>query len=174
MSDDSSATSDPASEAEGFNIEQIEQIGKVMDQFDLSEVRLRRSTDASEQQWVLRRGAQVVAAAAAAPVVAAAPAALAPATAPAAASDAGGAEAAAPSGKTINSPTIGTFYSRPSPDDPPFVKPGDTVSADTTVCLIEAMKVYNQIPAETSGTIARMLVKDGDAVDVGMPLFELS
>lgn len=71
----------------------------------------------------------------------------------------------------IESPMVGTFYSAPNPDTPPFVTPGATVSDATTVCLIEAMKVFNEIKAERSGTIERVLVKNGDAVEFGQKLF---
>ena len=182
MSDDTSDAASDANDAtddaaDGFDTKQIRQLGAIMDKFDLTEIRLRRSTDSAEEQWTLRRGGQPVAAA---PMMAAPPAMLPPAppqvAAPGAAASAGGdATDAAPasSGKTINSPTVGTFYSKPSPEDPPFVKVGDTVTPTTTICLIEAMKVYNDIPAETSGKIARILVTDGDAVEFGQPLFEL-
>ena len=66
---------------------------------------------------------------------------------------------------------VGTFYSKPSPDAEAFATTGTNVSADTTVCLIEAMKVFNEIKAEHSGVIERVLVQDGDAVEFGQPLF---
>lgn len=72
---------------------------------------------------------------------------------------------------TINSPMVGTFYAAPSPDAPPFVKVGDHVSEDTVVCVIEAMKVFNEIRAETSGVIEKVLVKNAQAVEFGQPLF---
>lgn len=71
----------------------------------------------------------------------------------------------------IESPMVGTFYSAPNPDTPAFVSVGASVSADTTVCLIEAMKVFNDIKAEVSGTIERILVNNGDAVEFGQKLF---
>ena len=177
MSDDthSDSSDSAAGEEASFNLKQITRLGALMEKFDLSEVRLRRTTDAAEENWTLRRGSTVVAAAApvvAAPVAQPAPA-MAATPAPAAeASDAGG-PAKTDSGNYIFSPTVGTFYSRPSPDDPTFVKPGDSVSADTIVCLIEAMKVFNQIPADTTGKIKRILLSDGDAVEHGQPMFEL-
>ncbi len=74
---------------------------------------------------------------------------------------------------TINSPMVGTFYVAASPDAPPFVNVGDAVTAESVVCIIEAMKVFNEIKAETAGTIARVLVDNGQAVEFGQPLFEL-
>ncbi len=73
----------------------------------------------------------------------------------------------------IKSPTVGTFYAAPSPDDPPFVQVGDEVKPDTIVCIVEAMKVFNQIPAEVSGTIVEILVNNGDPVEYGQPLFKV-
>ncbi len=76
-------------------------------------------------------------------------------------------------GPTLDSPMVGTFYTASSPDAEPFVKPGDAVTPDTVVCIIEAMKVFNEIKAEQSGTIAEVLIKSGDAVEFGQPLFRL-
>ncbi len=74
---------------------------------------------------------------------------------------------------TINSPTVGTFYSSPTPDDPSFVSVGSAVLPETVVCIVEAMKVFNQIPAEVSGTVVDVLVKNGDSVEFGQPLFRV-
>lgn len=95
-------------------------------------------------------------------------AAAAPAPAPAAAP-------AAESGdfKIVKSPMVGTFYTAPSPDAEPFVKIGSKVSADTPVCIIEAMKVMNEIQAEETGTVAEILVENGDPVEFGQPLLKL-
>ena len=76
-------------------------------------------------------------------------------------------------GKHITSPMVGTFYSAPSPDDPPFVKVGDRVDENTVVCIIEAMKVMNEIKAETSGVIAEVLADNGKPVQFGQALFRL-
>lgn len=91
----------------------------------------------------------------------------------AAASEPAAAPAAEPTGKTIDSPMVGTFYAAATPDADPFVKAGDSVSASTVVCIIEAMKVFNEIKAEQGGTIAEVLVSNGDAVEFGQPLFRL-
>jgi acetyl-CoA carboxylase biotin carboxyl carrier protein len=71
----------------------------------------------------------------------------------------------------IESPMVGTFYASPDPDSPPFVTVGSKIGPGTTVCLIEAMKIFNEIKAERPGTIARVLVSNGDAVEFGEPLF---
>ncbi|OUX38775.1 MAG: acetyl-CoA carboxylase, biotin carboxyl carrier protein [Kiritimatiellaceae bacterium TMED266] len=106
--------------------------------------------------WAPRAGA-------AAPV-AAAPAAAAPAEA--------AAPAAAPSNLLeITSPMVGTFYRKPAPDKPAHVNEGDSVSESSTVCIVEAMKVMNEIAAEVSGTIVEVLVEDGAPVQFGQPLF---
>jgi len=79
--------------------------------------------------------------------------------------------AEAPGLVAIESPMVGTFYAAPNPDTPAFVTVGSAVSPDTTVCLIEAMKVFNDIRSEVTGTIERILVNNGDAVEFGQKLF---
>lgn len=71
----------------------------------------------------------------------------------------------------ITAPLLGTFYSRPSPDGEPFVTEGDVVSAGDTLCIIDAMKVMNEIKAEFPAKIVKVLVEDGDPVQYGQPLF---
>jgi acetyl-CoA carboxylase biotin carboxyl carrier protein len=71
----------------------------------------------------------------------------------------------------IESPMVGTFYAASNPDAQPFVKVGTAVGPDTPVCIIEAMKIFNEIKAECSGTIRRILVRNGESVEFGQPLF---
>lgn len=71
----------------------------------------------------------------------------------------------------IKSPIIGTLYRKPSPDKPPFVKVGDTISAGDTVCIIEAMKLFNEVESEVSGKIVKVLVEDSSPVEFDQPLF---
>jgi len=71
----------------------------------------------------------------------------------------------------IRSPMVGTFYAAPDPDSPPLVQVGSTVGPNSVVCLLEAMKVFSEIKAETSGVIERILAHDGHAVEFGQPLF---
>jgi acetyl-CoA carboxylase biotin carboxyl carrier protein len=97
-----------------------------------------------------------------APVAVAAPVAL--AAAPAAAADAGGTS-------QIVSPMVGTFYTSPAPDQPAFVAAGQEVTEETVVCIIEAMKVMNEIKAEMRGVIVEVLAQNGKPVEFGMPLF---
>ncbi|TMS57999.1 acetyl-CoA carboxylase biotin carboxyl carrier protein [Imbroritus primus] len=101
----------------------------------------------------------------AAPVTMAAPAAAAPAAAPAVE-----VTPAAPSGHTVNSPMVGTFYRAPSPGAAPFVSVGDTVKEGQTICIIEAMKLLNEIEADKSGVVKEILAENGDAVEYGQPL----
>ncbi|HDE6572623.1 TPA: acetyl-CoA carboxylase biotin carboxyl carrier protein [Staphylococcus aureus] len=75
--------------------------------------------------------------------------------------------------KTINAPMVGTFYKSPSPDEEAYVQVGDTVSNETTVCILEAMKLFNEIQAEISGEIVEILVEDGQMVEYGQPLFKV-
>ena len=73
----------------------------------------------------------------------------------------------------IKSPMVGTFYSSPSPESPPFISPGDKVKADSVVCILEAMKVMNEIHAEMSGSIIEVMAQNGQTVEYGQPLFKI-
>ncbi|MDZ4756287.1 MAG: acetyl-CoA carboxylase biotin carboxyl carrier protein [Phycisphaerae bacterium] len=75
--------------------------------------------------------------------------------------------------KAIESPMVGTFYTMPGPGKSPFVQIGSKVNEDTIVCLIEAMKIFNEIKAEISGTVEAVQVKNGTAVEFGQPLFRI-
>ena len=103
------------------------------------------------------------------PAAGAAPAAPSPAPAPAA----GDSDGAAREGEAIESPMVGTFYRKPSPDAEDFVNVGDTVSEGQTLCIIEAMKVMNEIKAEKGGTILEISVEDGTPVQFGDELFRI-
>ena len=142
---------------QAFDLEKLRELIALMDEHGLTEISLSQG----DQSWKLRRGG-----AEAVPMVTAAP--------PPPQADGGGdTPPDEPTYPTIDSPTVGTFYSAPSPDDPPFVKVGQAVSPDSVVCIVEAMKVFNQIQAETAGTIVEALVEDGDAVEFGQPLFRI-
>ena len=163
------------SDGESFDLDRIKQLIRLMEKHDLTEVKL----EGGEQKWVLRRGSQAPAVVAspgyALPPAAPAPVAPAPAPPPASAETASAGESPADSGLVeIVSPTVGTFYQSPQPGDPAFVKVGDQVNPDSIVCIVEAMKVFNQIPAEVSGTISKILVKDGEAVEFGQALFAVT
>jgi acetyl-CoA carboxylase biotin carboxyl carrier protein len=145
----------------------LEQMVRLMSEHDLNTVDVRDG----EKRVVLRRGTtmatpvQVVASAPAAPPAAAAPALAAP-SAPAEAADDDESRY-----HKIVSPMVGTFYAASGPEARPFVSVGSRVSEDTDVCIIEAMKVFNNIKAECSGTIARILVSNGQTVEFGQTLF---
>ena len=99
------------------------------------------------------------------------PVAATPAT-PAPASSAEKEKAEDPNVETIKSPMVGTFYRAPAPDSANFTDVGKKVDVDSIVCIIEAMKVMNEIQAEVKGTIREILVEDGDAIEFGQPLFK--
>ena len=101
--------------------------------------------------------------------MAAAPAA--PAAAPAAAAEP--AAAAAPAGHSVKSPMVGTFYRASSPGAKPFVEVGSTVKEGDTLCIVEAMKILNEIEADKAGTVTQILCENGDAVEFGQPLFTI-
>lgn len=161
-----------------FKLSEIKELIKLVDQTSIHELEVEnegtklsiRKQDKAEQA--------VVAAAPAAPVavpqvsiapVAAAPAAVAPQAEPAA--------VAAPAAESaeqlheITSPMVGTFYSAPSPTSPAYVQAGDNVTAKTVVCIVEAMKLMNEIEAEVKGEIVKVLVENGQLVEYGQPLF---
>lgn len=158
---------------DSFDLDKFRKLLQLMEKFDVSEVNLQNE----DESWKIRRGPRYAAPAYGpayppAPMMAPAPMA-APVAASAAPAAAGSPAPAAPAGITINAPTVGTFYTAASPEDPPFVSVGTVVKADTVVCLIEAMKVFNQIQAEKSGKIVEILVENGDAVGFNQPLFRI-
>jgi acetyl-CoA carboxylase biotin carboxyl carrier protein len=164
----------PTGTDEPLDVRTIRHLVRLMKQYDLTAI------DFIEGQTKIRlrrRGAEPVGPAA--PAAAALHAlATAPAPAPSAASAprAESAAAAAPSatGVTIESPMVGTYYASSAPDAPPFVSVGSVVRPDTTVCVIEAMKVFTDIPAGVAGTITEILVKNGQSVEFGQTLFRVN
>ena len=147
-----------------MRMDQIEQVAKVMRDFDLTEFEM----ESDDIKLTLRRGSNL-----AAPVqmVSHAPAAMQSAAAPpvtAEPQDDGSANAV-----TVDSPIVGTFYSSPAPDAEAYVKVGDEVSEDTVVCIIEAMKVMNEIKAEKRGKIKKILIENATPVEYGQALFEI-
>ncbi len=152
-----------------IDIRKLESLVRLMVENDLTELDLK---DGEETVTVKRGGKPVVMAAPAAAPVVALPAAPTPAAAPAA-------PAAAPAPKVdddagctaVESPMVGTFYATPGPDKPPFVQVGAQIGPESIVCLVEAMKIFNEIKAEKSGTIHKILVKSGQPVEFGQKLF---
>jgi len=161
------ASSETGRKPHPFDVPTVERLIALMAQHDLSEIDLHDG----ENRIRLRKGglgAMVPAMAAyASPPVYPASAAPAPAPAakPAAATDS--------HSTTITSPTPGTFYAKPSPDEPAYVKVGSRVKPDTVVCKIEAMKIFNEITAECTGTIAEIYVENAQPVEYGQPLFRV-
>jgi len=156
-----------------LDIEHIRQLIEMMVENELTEVSLR---DGEEEVNLRRPPPGHVMETSCAVAAPAAPVAV-PAAAPAAAPAAPPAEAVAqPAAEeeellTITSPMVGTFYTSSSPDAPAFVQAGSQVTPDSAVCIVEAMKVFNEIKAEVSGTIHKILVKNEQAVEFGQPLF---
>ena len=153
-----------------MDLTKIKQVVDLMKKSDLSEFEIQ------DQEFKLRIKRDVGGRAAPAASAPAAPVAYSPAPASApgpAAAPAPAAVVADPNIKTINSPMVGTYYATPSPENPPFVAVGSPVKADSTVCIIEAMKVMNEIPSEIAGTIVECLVANGTSVEFGQPLFRV-
>ncbi len=148
-----------------IDIRKLKELVKLMVENDLSELDLQ---DQQETVTIKRRGGEP-------PVVTAGPAAGvgAAGASGAGAGAAGGAEAEDVDNGlvAIESPMVGTFYSAPDPDSGPFVKPGQEISAESVVCMVEAMKVFNEIKAEIAGRIEKVLVGNGEAVEFGQKLF---
>ena len=150
-----------------FDIERLRQLVELMEDHALSEVDLEQS----DQRIRLRRGSgghEVIAPQLNSPAIPA-PSTAVPTSPPATAA----ASTDSDSIVTIKSPMVGTFYAKPNPDAEAFVKVGDVVGADTVVCIIEAMKVFNEIQAEVAGQIVAVLVENDDAVEFGKPLFKV-
>jgi acetyl-CoA carboxylase biotin carboxyl carrier protein len=145
-----------------FDVKRIRRLVELMNEHELAEIDLRQA----DQRIRLRKGGEaVVALGAARPSTAAD-------NSPASAASVAAAKADADLA-VIKSPMIGTFYHSASPETPPFVKVGDHVGPTSTVCIIEAMKVFNEIPAEVSGQVVAVLVENGEPVEFGQPLFKI-
>lgn len=152
-----------------MDLTEIKKIVKLMDDHGLSQfqyekedfnLKLKKGVDIDEIQGLLGS-------------LGSAPAPVAPLAAPAQAPAAAESAAPEPAGEEISSPMVGTFYRKSSPESPNFVEVGDAVSEGQTLCIIEAMKVMNEIKAEKSGTIAQVCVDDGNSVQFGDALFRL-
>jgi len=144
-----------------IDIRKLKELVRLMVENELSELDIRDQ----EETVTIKRNSGNEPVLVAAPVAVAAPVEAAP-------------PAAAATGETgdnglvaIESPMVGTFYSAPNPDTPAFTKVGSSVSNDSVVCLVEAMKVFNEIKAECNGTVEQVLVNNGDAVEFGQKLF---
>ena len=143
-----------------FDVKKVRRLIELMKEHDLSELDLKQA----DNRVRIRRGGVVVAYSAPA----------APAHRPAAAEAAPAKESAADARLlVVKSPMVGTFYRASGPDSAPFVKVGDRIGPEKTVCIVEAMKVFNEIPAGVSGQVVAILVENGAPVEFGQPLIKV-
>ena len=156
----------------GFSMEDVKKLVQLVEKSDVTHIEWEKGPE----KVVIKRGNSVAPAPIVAPVVHAAPvSAPVPAAAPAAASAAPKAEAkpADKPGVVVNSPFVGTFYRAPSPESPPFVEVGAKVKKGQTLCIVEAMKLMNEIESETDGTVAEIFAQNATPVEFGEPLFRI-
>lgn len=156
-----------------FKVQEIREIIKLVDASSIDE--FVYEADGAKVKLKKKNGVTEVVAPKKAVEAAPAPVAAAPAAAPAPAPKVEAAPAA-PAAETaelhkITSPMVGTFYQAPNPESPAYVKVGDKVGDESIVCIVEAMKLFNEIEAEIKGEIVEVLVQDGQLVEYGQPLF---
>jgi acetyl-CoA carboxylase biotin carboxyl carrier protein len=157
-----------------FTLDEVKALVEVLEGTDVTslawersghKLRIRRGTSGAPIAQVVHHApAAVVPLAATAPQLAPAPAAPAPSAA---------AKPADKPGHVVTAPLVGTFYRSPSPDSPPFVDVGTVVKKGQVLCIVEAMKLMNEIEAEVGGRIAEILVQNGTPVEFGQPLFRI-
>ncbi len=150
-----------------MDIRKVKKLIELLEESNINEIEIKEG----EESVRISRGSSVAAAPAvayAAPApVAAAPA---PAAAPAAAAEPAAEAAPATSGHVVTSPMVGTFYRSPSPSSPSFVEVGQTVKVGDVICIVEAMKMMNQIEADKAGVVEAILAEDGQPVEFDQPL----
>ena len=147
-----------------FDVKRIRRLVELMNEHELGEIDLKQA----DQRIRIKKGHEPV-------ITSSAPAPVAPAQQAPSQSGPPAAKSAEDDKATyIKSPMVGTFYASPSPEAPAFVKVGDHVGPTTTVCIIEAMKVFNEIPAEASGQIVAVLVENGEPIEFGQKLFKVA
>jgi len=146
-----------------MDIRKVKKLIELLEESGVAEIEIKEG----EESVRISRATQPPAAMPTAPAMAPQQA---PAPAPAAEAPAA-TEPSEPAGETINSPMVGTFYRASSPEASPFVEVGSTVKKGDTLCIIEAMKMFNQIEAEVDGTIKSVLVENGQPVEYDQPLF---
>ena len=154
-----------------LNFDELRQLVAALDQTDVAELTLK----SSDFELTLRKSAGIVAPVAIAPPLPASPA---PAPEPKPSPEQHSAPAPVPPKvdsnlQEITSPMVGTFYRAPAPDEPPFVSEGDRIQTGQTVCIIEAMKLMNELEAEISGEIVEILVNNAEPVEFGQPLMRV-
>ena len=147
-----------------MDIRKVKKLIELLEESNIDELEIH---EGEESVRISRNSTRVASAPIAAPVAAAAPApvAAAPAAAPAAAAE--------PEGHVLRSPMVGTFYRSPSPGAKAFVEEGQSVQGGDVLCIVEAMKMMNQIEADKSGTIGKILVEDGQPLEFDQPLFTI-
>jgi acetyl-CoA carboxylase biotin carboxyl carrier protein len=148
-----------------FEVSRIRKLVELMKEHDLSEIDLRES----RQRIRICRGPKEIPRQAYVPP----PPPQAPASSPESRTPSPSSPADGPNITVIKSPMVGTFYARANPKAETYVKVGDRVDTTTVVCIIEAMKVFNEIPAEVRGKIVAVLCEDGEAVEFDKPLFKV-
>jgi acetyl-CoA carboxylase biotin carboxyl carrier protein len=141
-----------------FNVKKVRRLIELMKEHDLAEIDLKQA----DQRVRIKRGGDVA--------FTAVPTAARPAAAPPAAPAAPAADSRM---LVVKSPMVGTFYRASGPDAAPFVKVGDRIGPEKTVCIVEAMKVFNEIPGGVSGQVVAILVENGAAVEFGQPLIKV-
>jgi acetyl-CoA carboxylase biotin carboxyl carrier protein len=144
-----------------FNVKKVRRLIELMKEHDLSEIDLKQA----DHRVRIKRGGEVIATTSAPVIQTAHRPAAAEAPARQSAEDA--------RMLIIKSPMVGTFYKASGPDSAPFAKVGDRIGPEKTVCIVEAMKVFNEIPAGVSGQIVAILVENGAAVEFGQPLIKV-
>lgn len=148
-----------------MDLRKVKSLIELLEKSDLTEIEIHEGDDSVR----LTRGGS---AAPPAPAPVAAPAAPAPAPGPAAQAPAAEDDGdSLPEGEVVRAPMVGTFYAASNPDEAPFVSEGQTVAAGDTLCIIEAMKMFNQIEAEVPGTVVAILAENGQPVEYDQPLF---
>lgn len=152
-----------------MDIRKVKKLIELLEESAVSEIEIKEGEESVRISRAAPASAMpMMAAPMPAPVAAAPMAAMAPAPAPAAAPEA---DSGLPAGQVMESPMVGTFYSAPSPGAKSFVEIGQRVEAGETICIIEAMKILNQIEAEFSGVVRAVLVDNGQPIEYGQPLF---
>ncbi len=155
-----------------MDIRKVKKLIELLEESNIDEIEIK---EGEESVRISRNGAQALSMAAArAATVYAAPVAPPLAPAPAAPAVPAPPEAAHPPAHTLHSPMVGTFYRSPSPSSPMFVEVGQTVKVGDIICIVEAMKMMNQIEADKAGTITAILVENGQAVEFDQPLFSIA
>lgn len=167
-------TPEPTPVGGAFSFDDVKRLVQLVEKSDVTHIAWQKGAE----KVVIRRGSVAVAVAQApvlhaAPVAAPVPAPLAVVPAPGSAAPKADAKAADKPGVLVSSPFVGTFYRAPSPDSPPFVDVGAKVKKGQTLCIVEAMKLMNEIESETDGTVAEILVQNATPVEFGEPLFRI-